>query len=60
MNDAITVLVEDGKPHEAAVQMEIYLNLAERTMLKALERAGEHGPQLAEDRRLQWDASAGR
>ena len=60
MNDAITVLVEDGKPHEAAAQMDIYLNLAERTMLKALERAGEHGPQLAEDRRLQWDASAGR
>jgi DNA-binding GntR family transcriptional regulator len=41
MNDAITTLVENNKPHEAAAQMETYLNLAERTMLKALERASE-------------------
>jgi DNA-binding GntR family transcriptional regulator len=41
MNDAITTLVEKNQPHEAAAQMEIYLNLAERTMLKALERASE-------------------
>lgn len=41
MNDAITTLVETNQPHEAAAQMETYLNLAERTMLKALERASE-------------------
>lgn len=41
MNDAITTLVENDKPHEAAAQMETYLNLAERTMLKALERASD-------------------
>lgn len=39
MNDAIVTLLEQGKPAEAAAQMETYLNLAERTMLKALERA---------------------
>lgn len=39
MNDAIVALLEQGKPIEAAAQMETYLNLAERTMLKALERA---------------------
>lgn len=41
MNDAITTLVETNRPEEAASQMETYLNLAERTMLKALERASE-------------------
>jgi DNA-binding GntR family transcriptional regulator len=41
MNDAIVTLLEENKPHEAAEQMETYLNLAERTMLKALERASE-------------------
>lgn len=41
MNDAIVTLLETNKPHEAAAQMEIYLNLAERTMLKALERASD-------------------
>lgn len=41
MNDAITTLVETNRPLEAASQMEVYLNLAERTMLKALERASE-------------------
>jgi DNA-binding GntR family transcriptional regulator len=41
MNDAITTLVETNRPQEAAAQMETYLNLAERTMLKALERASE-------------------
>ena len=41
MNDAITTLVETNRPEEAAAQMETYLNLAERTMLKALERASE-------------------
>lgn len=39
MNDAIVTLLEQGKSAEAAAQMETYLNLAERTMLKALERA---------------------
>ncbi|MCR6498060.1 GntR family transcriptional regulator [Shinella sp. CPCC 101442] len=39
MNDAIVTLLEEGKPAEAAALMETYLNLAERTMLKALERA---------------------
>jgi DNA-binding GntR family transcriptional regulator len=41
MNDAIVTLLEQGRPQEAATQMETYLNLAERTMLKALERASE-------------------
>ncbi|MGB3876410.1 MAG: GntR family transcriptional regulator [Shinella zoogloeoides] len=41
MNDAIVTLLEENRPHEAATQMETYLNLAERTMLKALERASE-------------------
>ena len=39
MNDTIYTLLEQGKQHEAAAEMETYLNLAERTMLKALERA---------------------
>lgn len=41
MNDTIATLVEDNRPLEAAAQMDTYLNLAERTMLKALE----HVPQ---------------
>lgn len=41
MNDAIVTLLEQNRPHEAAAEMETYLNLAERTMLKALERASE-------------------
>ncbi|MGQ3211889.1 GntR family transcriptional regulator [Shinella sp.] len=41
MNGAIVTLLEQDKPHEAAAQMETYLNLAERTMLKALERASD-------------------
>lgn len=41
MNDAIVTLLEANQPQEAAAQMETYLNLAERTMLKALERASE-------------------
>ncbi len=41
MNDAIVTLLEENRPHEAAAQMETYLNLAERTMLKALDRASE-------------------
>lgn len=39
MNATILALVEENRPVEAAAQMETYLNLAERTMLKALERA---------------------
>lgn len=41
MNDAIVTLLEQDMPGEAAARMETYLNLAERTMLKALERASE-------------------
>ena len=41
MNATILSLVEENRPVEAAAQMETYLNLAERTMLKALERASE-------------------
>jgi DNA-binding GntR family transcriptional regulator len=41
MNDAIVTLLEEGRPEDAAAQMETYLDLAERTMLKALERASE-------------------
>jgi DNA-binding GntR family transcriptional regulator len=41
MNDTIVTLVETNRPHEAAAEMETYLNLAERTMLKALERASD-------------------
>jgi len=41
MNETIVALLEVGRPHEAASEMETYLNLAERTMLKALERAWE-------------------
>lgn len=43
MNDTVARLVEANRPLEAAAQMETYLNLAERTMLKALERACEQG-----------------
>ena len=43
MNDAITTLLENSEPHKAAAEMETYLNLAERTMLKALERASDGG-----------------
>lgn len=35
-------LMEEGKAQEAGDEMEIYLNLSERTVLKALERAVEH------------------
>ncbi|MCL6652789.1 GntR family transcriptional regulator [Agrobacterium rubi] len=41
MNDQILSLVEKGEVVEAAVQMEHYLNLSERTVLKALERAAK-------------------
>ena len=41
MNATILSLVEENRPVEAAAQMETYLNLAERTMLKALERASD-------------------
>jgi DNA-binding FadR family transcriptional regulator len=41
MNETIVARLEAGLPHEAAAEMETYLNLAERTMLKALERACE-------------------
>ncbi len=42
MNDTIATLVEEDRPLDAAAQMETYLNLAERTMLKALERVPQH------------------
>lgn len=38
LNENIVKLVEEGKAGEAASEMEIYLNLSERTVLKALER----------------------
>ena len=41
MNATILSLIEENRPVEAAAQMETYLNLAERTMLKALERASD-------------------
>lgn len=41
MNETIVGLLEAGRPHDAAAEMETYLNLAERRMLKALERASE-------------------
>ncbi|MBB5041189.1 GntR family transcriptional regulator [Shinella fusca] len=41
MNETIVARLEAGRPHDAAAEMETYLNLAERTMLKALERACE-------------------
>src|SRR5690606_20411541 len=41
MNVAVVTLLEESKRHEAAEQMEAYLNLAEGTVLKALERAPE-------------------
>ncbi|MDH6297684.1 transcriptional regulator, GntR family [Agrobacterium fabrum] len=42
MNSKILSLMEEGKAQEAGSEMEIYLNLSERTVLKALERAVEH------------------
>lgn len=42
MNSKILSLMEEGKAGEAGDEMEIYLNLSERTVLKALERAVEH------------------
>lgn len=41
MNEQILSLVEKGKVTEAATQMELYLTLSERTVLKALERASK-------------------
>lgn len=41
MNDRILALVEQGHVGEAATQMERYLDLSERTVLKALERAAK-------------------
>ncbi|MFK3690594.1 GntR family transcriptional regulator [Agrobacterium tumefaciens] len=42
MNSKILSLMEEGKAKEAGDEMDIYLNLSERTVLKALERAVEH------------------
>ncbi len=39
MNSKILSLMEEGKATEAGDEMELYLNLSERTVLKALERA---------------------
>ncbi|AYD04383.1 GntR family transcriptional regulator [Neorhizobium sp. NCHU2750] len=41
LNENILRLVEDGKANEAAAEMEVYLTLSERTVLKSLERHGE-------------------
>ena len=41
MNEQILGLVIKGKVEDAATQMDLYLNLSERTVLKALERAGK-------------------
>lgn len=41
MNEQILGLVMKGKVEDAATQMDLYLNLSERTVLKALERAGK-------------------
>lgn len=41
MNEQILGLVIKGQVEEAAQQMDLYLNLSERTVLKALERAGK-------------------
>lgn len=41
LNENILRLVEDGKPNEAASEMEVYLTLSERTVLKSLERRGD-------------------
>ncbi|UHS59261.1 GntR family transcriptional regulator [Agrobacterium vaccinii] len=41
MNDQILGLVEQGLVSDAAAQMERYLDLSERTVLKALERAAK-------------------
>jgi DNA-binding GntR family transcriptional regulator len=41
LNDNIVKLVEEGRADDAAREMEIYLNLSERTVLKSLERHGE-------------------
>lgn len=38
LNEKIVALVEGGKNDEAAREMELYLNLSERTVLKSLER----------------------
>ncbi|MFK0383878.1 MULTISPECIES: GntR family transcriptional regulator [Rhizobium/Agrobacterium group] len=42
MNNKILSLVEEGRTGEAGDEMDIYLNLSERTVLKALERAVEY------------------
>lgn len=44
MNNKILSLVEEGRMGEAGDEMDVYLNLSERTVLKALERAVEHTP----------------
>lgn len=41
LNENIVRLVEDGKANDAAAEMEVYLTLSERTILKSLERHGE-------------------
>lgn len=41
MNAQILALLEKGEVVEAASQMELYLNLSERTVLKALERSAK-------------------
>ncbi len=41
LNDNIVKLVEEGRAEDAAREMETYLNLSERTVLKSLERHGE-------------------
>lgn len=38
LNESIILLVEHGKAHEASAEMENYLNLSERAVLKSLER----------------------
>ncbi|MBD8555947.1 GntR family transcriptional regulator [Rhizobium sp. CFBP 8762] len=41
LNDTILGLTEKGNAHEAAHQMEAYLNLSERAILKAFERSAD-------------------
>jgi DNA-binding GntR family transcriptional regulator len=41
LNENILGLVENGKAHEASAEMENYLNLSERAVLKSLERHKE-------------------
>lgn len=41
LNDNIVKLVEESRAEDAAREMETYLNLSERTVLKSLERHGE-------------------